>query len=448
MASSKLEKTMTTATSKKTFCFSAWVKRSGIGAIDNRVFQAQADASNYTLLRIDGDKLHLLDNKAGSANVNVKTNRVLRDTNAWYHIFVQVDTTQSTLSDQIKFYINGTRETSLVNAGYPGQNYEFPIGTSSYTAWVGGRSGTGDNLDGSLAHVHFVDGSAETSTTFGETDNTTGIWKPITSPSISEYGNNGFFLDFADSSNMGNDVSGKNNDYTVVGTITQTIDTPSNVFATGNPLYYYNGAYADWSNGNNTCYTGSGATGVNRATLGASAGKYYWEVKIGASNGAGNIWQAVGVIGEPQTSDTDELGDRSWGYGYWGQDGTIRNNDANIATYSTFTTNDIISVAMDLDNYKLYFAKNGTWQNSADPSAGTGGITLKANPTDGFYFPAWGDWDNTNRYYFYLNFGNGYFGTTAVASAGTNSGIGTFEYDVPSGYKALCTKNINAQEYD
>ena len=254
MANTNLSKTMTTATSLKTFCFSAWVKRSALGN-DQRLFLAYKDDPNYFLLRVDGDKLQLLDNKANSANINVKTNRVLRDTNAWYHIFVQVDTTQSTLSDQIKFYINGTRETSLQNAGYPGQNYEIPFGTSSYTMYIGSGQASNQYWDGSMAHVHFVDGSAETPTTFGQTDSTTGIWKPITSPSISEYGNNGFFLDFADSSNMGNDVSGKNNDYTVGGTITQTIDTPSNVFASGNRLtFYFNGAYGDWSNGNNTIY--------------------------------------------------------------------------------------------------------------------------------------------------------------------------------------------------
>jgi hypothetical protein len=132
------------------------------------------------------------------------------------------------------------------------------------------------------------------------------------------------------------------------------------------------------------------------------------------------------------------------GYGYWGEDGAVRNNNSNIATYSTFTTNDIISVALDMDNNKLYFAKNGTWQNSANPSSGTNGISINANPTDGFYFPAWGDWDNNNRFYFYLNFGNGYFGTTQISSAGTNaSGNGIFEYDVPTGYTALSTKGLN-----
>ena len=91
--------------------------------------------------------------------------------------------------------------------------------------------------------------------------------------------------------------------------------------------------------------------------------------------------------------------------------------------------------------------EHGKTQQTLENGTTTNGISINANPTDGFYFPAYGDWDNNNRFYFSLNFGNGYFGTTAVASAGTNSGIGTFEYDVPSGYKALCTKNINAQEY-
>ena len=125
--------------------------------------------------------------------------------------------------------------------------------------------------------------------------------------------------------------------------------------------------------------------------------------------------------------------------------GQVYNNGSIVATYNTVTTNDIVGIALDLDNNKVYFSKNGTWQGSSDPSAGTGGISITAPASNrtGFYFFGSGD-EATNSAVHNANFGNGYFGTTAVASAGTNaSGIGIFEYDVPTGYTALSTKGLN-----
>ena len=448
MASTYLSRAKSTPTSTKIFTASVWVKKTGNDTTNGHyIIDSQGGTSGAeSTIAFEGTQKLRFGEYSGGNVFNTVCDARFKDIHGWMHIVVAGDSTQATASDRVKIYVNG--ELQSVANSYPSQNHEFRLCRGSSDFDIGRWQASGGRyFDGSMAHFHFIDGTAYDADDFGETDSTTGIWKPKTSPSVT-YGNNGFFLKFENTSDFGEDSSGNDNDFTVSnGTITQTIDTPSNVFATGNRLYYFNGAYGGYSNGNNTKYTGSGSTGVDRATLGASAGKYYWEVKIGASNGAGNIWQGVGIIGEPQTSDTDELGNGSYGYGYWGQDGTIRNNNSNIATYNTFTTNDIISVALDMDNNKLYFAKNGTWQNSADPAAGTNGISINTNPTDGFYFPAWGDWDNNNRFYFYLNFGNGYFGTTAVSSAGTNAGVGTFEYDVPSGFKALCTKNINAQEY-
>jgi hypothetical protein len=135
----------------------------------------------------------------------------------------------------------------------------------------------------------------------------------------------------------------------------------------------------------------------------------------------------------------------SQGYAY-GWDGDKRNNGSNTSYGSSFSQNDIIGVAVDMDNKYIYFHKNGTYQNSGDPTSGatgTGGLALTG---DEYYFIGSGYHNGANST-FASNFGNGYFGTTAVSSAGTNAGVGTFEYDVPSGYKALCTKNINAEEY-
>ena len=439
MASTIITRTPSSAGNRKTMTFSAWVKRSGIST--GRIFSTSYSGENNQFwIKFGSETLGVYSRTGGSYTLGFDSTAKYRDTNGWYHLVVAIDTTQSTSTDRLKVYVNNSLISGTLGTT-PSQNLDVEWNVAQPND-IGGKSDTsGEYFDGLMSHVHFIDGTAYDASYFGQYD-ANGVWKIKTSPSVT-YGTNGFFI--LKNGNSVTDQSGNSNNFTVGGgTLTNTEDNPSNVFATGNPLYYYNGAYSAWSNSNNTCYTNAGAKGVNRATLGASAGKYYWEVKIGASDGAGNIWQGVGITGEPQTGSTDELGNGSYGYGYWGEDGTIRNNDSNIATYSTFTTNDVISVALDMDNNKLYFAKNGTWQNSANPSSGTNGISINTNPTDGFYFPAWGDWDSTNRYYFYTNFGNGYFGTTAVASAGTNSsGIGIFEYDVPTGYTALSTKGLN-----
>jgi len=455
MASTSLTKTVqkvgSDAITKMTF--SAWIKRSKLG--EGQIFNAYQLSSYYTRIYFNGsDALAIYSYINSSQQVFIKTNRLFRDTNAWYHLVVSVDTTQATASDRVKIYINGVQETSFASGAevYPSQNSGFgQFNDTGATLYIG-SSPSATNFDGSMSHINYTPYTAYDASAFGSTDATTGEWKINTSPSVT-YSTAGFFI--LKDGNSVTDQSGNSNNFTVGGgTLTKTEDSPSNVFATGNPLYYYNGAYASWSNGNNTCYTNSGATGVNRATLGASSGKYYWEVKIGASDGAGNIWQGVGIVGDDVTSHTDELGNTTFQIGYWGEDGTIRkNNYTNVTTGTTFTTNDIIGVALDLDNGKIYFHKNGTYVNTVsgyqgNPNTGQYGFSLpdltSSPPPLGFYFPAWGDWDNNNRYYFYLNFGNGYFGTTAVSSAGTNaSNNGIFEYDVPTGYTALSTKGLN-----
>jgi hypothetical protein len=265
----------------------------------------------------------------------------------------------------------------------------------------------------------------------------TGIWKPITSPSVT-YGNNGFFLKFASSGSMGTDSSGNSNNFTVNGTLTQTQDTPSNVFATYNPLGNFFPADT-FSNGNTTQTTNAGNYTYNISTLGASNGKYYCEIKNSTNNN-----NSIGIADRPSISTTNGLTGTTYGWAYV-MSGQVYNNGSIVATYNTVTTNDIVGIALDLDNNKVYFSKNGTWQGSSDPSAGTGGISITAPASNrtGFYFFGSGD-EATNSAVHNANFGNGYFGTTAVASAGTNaSGIGIFEYDVPTGYTALSTKGLN-----
>jgi len=299
-----------------------------------------------------------------------------------------------------------------------------------------------------MTHMHFIDGTAYDASTFGETDATTGIWKPKTAPSVT-YGTNGFFLKFENSGSMGTDSSGNGNNFTVNGTLTQTVDTPSNVFATFNPLNVPTSNAPTYSNGNNTVVTANGTSAYfgGTSSLGVSSGKWYTEFKV--SDVTADAF--IGITFDPAEDARNNryTGQSSSSWGYYSGDGNYRTNGSATSYGATFTTGDIIGIAMDLDNAKLYFSKNGTFQNSGDPTSGATGTNAISITSGETYFFSCGDGTATSASTIQANFGNGYFGTTAVSSATSDeSGLGIFEYTVPSGYYALCTKNINEQEYD
>ena len=445
MASTFLSFTQGTATSRRIFTISVWVKRANLSA-QQQIFETWLDNNNrFDVQFTASDKILVQHTLGGSTSINIETSRLFRDTSAWYHIVVEVDTTQATASDRVKIYINGSQETSLSPATYPSQNLDLALGTASYTNFLGKYSSAGGNyFDGQMTHYHFTDGTAYTPSTFGETDATTGIWKPKTAPSVT-YGTNGFFLKFENSGAFGTDSSGNGNNFTVNGTMTQTIDTPSNVFATLNPLVGLGSLTL--SNGNLTCGNTTTAWDTISSTIGASSGKWYSEYKWDSTSG-GFIMN--GIISIDTTIDNINsdfyIGQFSTGYGYYSDNGSSYNNGSASAYGNSYTVGDIIGIAMDLDNSKLYFSKNGTWQNSGDPTSGatgTGAISITSGLT--YAFGA----SNRNSAVQSINYGNGYFGTTAVSSAeNPDDGIGIFEYDVPTGYRALCTKSINAEEYD
>jgi len=450
MASTYLTRTGTTGTANYKMTYSAWFKRGNIGS-GNELFCIYQSNSNRLFLRNNGDTFEF--QISGQAN---STTRQFRDTSAWYHLVIAVDTTQATASDRIKWYVNG--EYISDGGSTIGQNTGLPHYSSGSNYYVGNGEYNSTPYtsywDGLMAHVHFIDGTAYDADTFGETDATTGIWKPKTAPSVT-YGNNGFFLKFASAGSLGTDSSGNGNNFTLSGSGTQTQDTPSNVFATMNPLDNYYPA-STFSQGNTTITTATSNRSYNTGTLGASSGKYYWEVKavsnVGSSNGCYIGIASTNPITNGISAPVQTLGYWQYDYAYVSGDGNYYTNNTSTSYGDTYTDNDIIGVALDLDNNKLYFSKNGTWQNSGDPTSGatgTGAISIgdPSGTVNGVYTPGLGDWW-TSGFTVSFNFGNGYFGTTAVSSAQSPSdGIGLFEYSVPSGYKALCTKSINAQEY-
>tara|TARA_R100001591_G_scaffold90365_1_gene96277 strand:- start:38 stop:1399 length:1362 start_codon:yes stop_codon:yes gene_type:complete len=452
MASAKLTKTYSSSSNRRTYTLSLWVKfANGDANLTLANIGPFSGDNEFRLTRDSNGRIDFYDYGSSAYKMRIRTNRVFRDIHAWYHIVAAVDTTQGTASNRAKLYINGVQETSFSAETQASSNLETAWGIAqNYTL---AATESGNYMDGQIAHFHYVDGTAHTPTTFGETDATTGIWKPKTAPSVT-YGSNGFFLKFDNSANMGLDSGGGGNNWTTNGTIIQNKDTPSNVFATFNQYAFTEDGLSNtvFKNGNTTFdsnETGSGVYTTSFSTLGVSSGKYYCEYKTTQAAGAGNM--CIG-IGEGDGFES-YFGAGTNSVIYLGDTGQYRKGGSDTSYGDTYGVGDIIGVAMDLDNNKLYFSKNGTWQNSGDPtsgSTGTGAISISAASatSTGFYFFGVGDKSSSGTCEVSANFGNGYFGTTAVSSAqNPDDGNGIFEYDVPAGYRALCTKSINAEEY-
>ena len=425
MASTYLSKTYGSSGNRQRQTISFWLKRSKLDA-GQVVFSSYASGSYYAYVLLKSDNTL---NYYNHSNVNIRTNRVFTDTNAWYHIVITLDTTQATESDRVKIYVNGVRETSLQTTTYPAQNAEVKFGDDNLHEV--GRHDGGSYFDGYLSHFHFVTNTAYQASTFGSTDAATGEWKINTSPSVT-YATNSFFI--LKDGNSGTDQSGQSNNYSVGGgTLTKSEDNPSNVFATWNTLDYHS-RNNNFSNGNLTStFSGSDdwTTHRNYSTLGMNSGKFYFENKL--TNPGTNQQYVGGIVSNPEsTVPTSSLGYEPNAYGYY-RDGRIIANGSELQTgLGSFTTDDIIGVAFDATNGTLQFYKNGAAQGSAVTSIPVGDRT--------WFFAC--NWYSTST--MTANFGNGYFGTTAVSSAGTNaSGIGIFEYDVPTGYTALSTKGLN-----
>ena len=445
MASTYLTRTPASSGSSNVLTYSFWTKRSGLGVLSPFLSGGNTGTVGQIVFSTS-DQLNIYN----GASVIATTNAKFRDTSAWYHIVISLNSSE-TGTDKCKIWINGVQETSFATDNRSTFTTISQVNQSGIVQYVG--SDTSGYVNGLMSHIHMVDGTAYDASTFGETDATTGIWKPKTSPSVT-YGTNGFFLKFENSGSMGLDSSGNANNFTVNGTLTQTVDTPSNVFATLNALdnFYAGGTFTE---GNLQVTSVNAGYTYNTSTIGASKGKWYWECKWSAQPTGSSNQVLIGIAKRTSPSTTTWLGSVAYTYGYQGSDGHVKVSNGNAvgSVATTYSIGDIISVALDLDNLKIHFAKNGVWTNSSVPASNSGGVTITAPDStsgdSGFYFPSFGDGNTSLQETGQFNFGNGYFGTTAVSSATSDeSGLGIFEYTVPSGYYALCTKNINEQEYD
>jgi hypothetical protein len=419
--------------------FSFWVKRCETGATTSIYSNEVEDGNNRGFIVFDNtDSFYVQDdNSGGAADTLLVTTQKFRDLSAWSHLVVAFDTNQGTASNRCKIYHNGSQITSFSTETYATLNENLKIleGGQTNKELVGKIFGA-DNSRMYLAEFHHIDGQALDPTSFGEFDEDSGIWKPIEYDGT--YGNNGFYLDFEDSAALGDDVSGNGNDFTVnnLTAIDQSTDTCTNNFATWNPLWSQsNGNIGDviFSEGNLKTTTSANYR-TFPATIGFSSGKWYWEIKRYEDTAD----MHTGVMSELATPANTATWIGSTNNGWvFGCDGGSTYGDGvegNTGYTAAPDAGDIVQVAFNADDGKIYFGVNGTWQNSGNPATGTNPAYTGLD-TSLFYFPCASTGSDVEA-----NFGSPSF---TISSGNTDgNGYGNFEYAVPSGYYSLNTKNL------
>nr|BAR35833.1 spry domain protein [uncultured Mediterranean phage uvMED] len=419
----------TTPTSSTTGTFSCWVKRTEIGAggYQASVF-VSGNSARYAVLYFENDQIKIYSGDSSFNGTYPLTNAVFRDTSAWYHIVLRFDSTDSTAANRLRLYINGEEQTwsTAPNITQNGAITFAAIGGPTWHAWgqnYGYFSPT-NFFSGYLAEAQYIDGQALAPTEFGETDSDSGIWKPKEYDGT--YGNAGYYLDFEDASNLGNDVSGNGFDFdlTNITSADQATDTPTNNFATQNVLWGTD-RMPLMSQGATEIGNNVNAYRYSPATMGVANGKWYWEIKPTVN---GNTLVSGAGIASNQTNlfFYDVTGNFVYHY-----DGDRYVNGAGVSSYgAAWATNDIIGFAYDADNWTLTCYVNNSSQGNL--LAGQTDISSELFIPYVYSF-------GTHTYQ--TNFG----GYTNISNAHTNTdanGYGSFVYTPPSGYYALCTKNL------
>jgi len=422
-SSDYLNVTQSSGTSDIKGTFSVWLKGT-LGGGSKAVFSGHTDSNNRIALYFS-DSLRIYGAISGSQSVYLITTQLFRDPNAWYHIVVAWDTSQGTDTNRFKVYVNGSQITSFSTASYPSQNADV-LWSKGTNLTVGARfvSSISSHYDGYMAETVFIDGQQLDPTSFGEFDSDSNIWKPIDVSGLT-FGNNGFYLDFKDSSALGNDANGSNN-FTVnnLTALDQSIDTCTNNFSTLN-LLIYESRDNTFAEGNLKITGGGGNDWVNHygvSNFAVSSGKWFVEAKITTAVGSQGI---LGIMG---TSTALGGSLRDFGPANIDAGGRISGGGGDHQTGLTnFANGDIAGAAFDATNGTIQFYRNGSAYGNA----------VSSIASDTYYFV-------TNSYEAgaVVEFN---FGSPPYSESGGNSdgdGYGNFSMAVPSGYFALNTKNL------
>jgi hypothetical protein len=457
-----LEKTNDAGTNRKTFTVSMWFKRTELANDYMQLWQGGQFGEATRLGFYGGTPKEAIWVDIGGGTGNSATlsrsysTQVLRDTSAWYHIVLAVDTTQATEADRFRLWLNGSEVTDWSQRQYPAQDFQCALEASINMRW-GAYDATYYKMSGYIAECHYLDGVTAVQTDFGEYDEDSGIWKP--KAYAGSYGGNGCYLNFDDSASLGADSSGNGNNFTLnnITSADQATDTPTNNFSNlevgRNPaatfLTFNEGNTKLTYAGSTTAYDSDGS-GISNFRVNTS-GKWYMEFSF-AGDGDRAVVGVVSDQGANHAADTDYTRYIM----YRGNDGAvIYNTNGSDVTVSgagpTYDSPDVIGIALDCDNERVSFSKNGNWID------GSGAGASNSSPT---YYVDWTGHDfltnstgNGNCVFVCTNYVNGgtpviesNFGgyTTNSISSGNSdaNGYGNFEYAPPTGYYALCTKNL------
>jgi hypothetical protein len=435
--SSYLYRTAGTATDARKGAISFWVKRGSLSVSQYPLIFWNGSNVGYVELR--GDNAITFQDNGNSALLGTYLKRVFRDTSAWYHFLLILDSTNPVANDREKLYINGVRETDFTS-GWQGTTtlngtYNILSATAANDAKIGYTS---SSFNGYLAQVAIVDGTVYSETDFGEFKN--GVWIPKDISGLT-FGNNGFYLDFGNSGALGTDSSGNGNNFTPSGFLSsdQMIDTPTNNFATLNPLINPTGLDSTFYEGNlamqtNTAANSNGTNTTQSSIAIPSSGKWFFEFRPRSYGGQFNVFNAIGGI----APSYETINDAGWKYGieYYGNGNKYINN-VSTSYGASWTVGDVIGVLVDADNVSVTFYKNGTSQGEI--TSATHGFSN----FDGWHFTL-EDAASTEYVYYDANFGqNGTFNGNVTAGGNSDAnGIGDFKYTVPTDALALCTANL------
>ena len=427
------------AGNQKTWTFSAWIKRSRLSYDWDNIFGA---GTIYMMFDAEDEFRFVMYN---GTTYTLETNRKFRDTSAWYHIVVAFDTTQSTASNRAKLYVNGVQETSFQSPTYPNQNDTFDLGGQGSSAnWIQlGRFYSGSrHFSGYMADVYYLNGTAEDADAFGETDEDTGIWIPKAYTG-SGYGTQGFHYKFDNASDLGEDSSGEGhnaNQKNNIAAADQATDSPTNLFCTFNPLMTQNNP-PTISEGAMKSTGGGGTWNQTWGNMGVKNGKWYYEFKVTNASSTGYFGASTTPAEGSNTTGASLMYNTSFmvggaariDYSYWQNGSQVANESTG---WGTISTNDVIGIALDLDSSTKTFTiyKNGTALSGTLSQP----VDLPTNMQDEFIFPLYVQYENRQDE---ANFG-GYTISSISSAASDANGYGTFEYAPPTGYYALCTKNL------
>jgi len=431
-SSDYLNRTPASSGNLTTWTYSVWIKRANISTAQQMIAMALPSAGNDTQINFaSNDQIEYFNRSGGTVNGILLTTQLFRDISAWYHLVFVWDTNNATAGDRMRMYVNGNEITSFSSDTNPSlatqskfnQNTDHRLGQST--------SGSA-SFNGYMSEINFIDGTALTPSSFGETDTDTGIWKP--KAYTGTYGTNGFALFFKNSASLGTDSSGNGNTFTVnnLTSIDQTTDTPTNNFCTINTLTCNDTASLTASEGNSSI---SGGNDIG-ATFGLTKGKWYWESKrtntgtvahwgVGFTNSWNSSTQIVTGNGSGIFIRNDFVG----GYNINGSGSNGFTSISGSTTGSSIANGDIVGVALDLDSAtkSITFYQNGS-------SVGSGTFSYDGTSSTCFPFVR-----NNSGASSQWNFGNPPYSANSYTDG---AGYGNFSYSVPSGYYALCTKNL------